>query len=66
MNRISDLPQFLSITAAQLLHDCGMSICRSAVPLRKGGLLLQEGQLTARLLRRNDGRPNFVTTNVVT
>lgn len=28
-----------------------MSTCRSAVPLIKGGLLLQRRQLTARLLR---------------
>ena len=39
MNWISDLPQSLSITAAQLRQDCCMSTCRSAVPLRKGGLL---------------------------
>ena len=32
-----------------------MSTCRSAVPLRKGGLLLHGGQLTARLLRQ--GKP---------
>jgi hypothetical protein len=50
MNWISDLPQSLSITAAQLRHECCMSTCRSAVPLIKGGLLLHRGQLTARLL----------------
>ncbi len=55
MNLISDLPQSLLITAAQLLHKCCMSTCRSAVPLRKGGLLLHRVQLTARLLRQGKG-----------
>jgi hypothetical protein len=32
----SDLPQSLSITAAQLLHNCCMSTCRSSSPLKKG------------------------------
>jgi hypothetical protein len=44
---ISDLPQFLSITAARLLH-VNLPQCS---PLRKGGLLMHGGQLTARLLR---------------
>jgi hypothetical protein len=44
---ISDLPQSHSITAAQLLH-VNLPQCS---PLKKGGLLLHGGQLTARLLR---------------
>jgi len=50
MNWNSKLPQ--SLTPAQLRRNCCMSTCRSAVPLRKGELLLQGRQLTARLLRQ--------------
>ncbi|HXN89106.1 MAG TPA: hypothetical protein VN890_07130, partial [Methylocella sp.] len=47
MNWISDLPQSLSITAAQLLH-VNLPQCSS---LKKGGTAAAWGQLTARLPR---------------
>ena len=59
MNWISDLPQSLSITAAQLLH-VNLPQCS---PLKKGGDCCYGGQLTARLPRHRCPAAYFAITD---